>query len=86
MVGESSAIKIGIENQRIWKEWFIPYFKFIKSNPQIKAFCYINWDWGKDWKTPRWMNARIEENEYVRKKYIKELSKKRYVHYKTKTL
>ena len=80
MIGESSAIKIGIKNQQIWKEWFIPYFKFIKDNSQIKAFCYINWDWGKDWKTPRWMNARIEENEYVRKMYVKELSKKKYIH------
>jgi len=81
MVGESSAIKIGIENgEKIWKDWFIPYFKWIKSHPQIKAFFYINYDWGKDWKTPRWMNCRIEENEFVRKKYIQELKNDRFIH------
>lgn len=81
MIGESSAIKIGIENgEKIWKEWFIPYFKFIWDNPQIKAFCYINWDWGKDWNTPRWMNSRIEESKLVRKRYVKELSNPIYVH------
>jgi beta-mannanase len=81
MVGESSAIKIGIANgEQIWKEWFKPYFRWIQNHPQIKAFCYINWDWAKDWKTPRWGNSRIEENEFVRKKYVKELSKKKYIH------
>ena len=85
MIGESSAIKIGIENgEKIWKDWFIPYFKWIGDNPQIKAFCYINWDWAKDWKTPRWMNCRIEENEFVRKKYVKELSNPIYIHAQSK--
>lgn len=83
MIGESSAIKIGIENgDKIWKEWFKPYFRWIRDHPQIKAFCYINWDWGKDWKTPKWMNCRIEENEEVRKRYVKELSNSRYIHNK----
>lgn len=81
IIGESSAIKIGIHNgEKIWKEWFKPYFKWIKDHPQIKAFCYINWDWGKDWKQPEWGNCRINENEFVRKKYVKELQKKKYIH------
>lgn len=81
MIGESSAIKIGIENgEKIWKEWFVPYFNLIKKHPEIKAFCYINWDWGKDWKTPRWMNSRIEENEEVRRRYVKELNNQIYIH------
>lgn len=81
IIGESSAIKIGIANgKKIWEEWFKSYFKFIKEHPQIKAFCYINWDWGKDWKQPKWENCRIEENEFVRKKYVSELSKKKYIH------
>jgi beta-mannanase len=81
IVGESSAIKIGIENTReVWDGWFKPYFKWIKDNPQIKAFCYINWNWEKDWKSPKWKNARIEENEEVRKRYVKELSDPRYIH------
>jgi len=85
MIGESSAIKIGIENtEKIWDEWFKPYFKLIDDNPEIKAFCYINYDWGKDWKTPRWMNCRIEENEEIRKRYVKNISNPKFIHNKLK--
>lgn len=81
IIGESSAIRIGINNgEKIWKEWFKPYFKWIENHPIIKAFCYINWDWGKDWKKPEWGNCRIEENEFVRKNYVKEIQKKGYIH------
>jgi hypothetical protein len=83
MICESSAIKIGIENtEDIWNKWFIPYFKWVQEEPSIKAFCYINWDWGKDWKSPDWKNARIEENEEIRKKYIEELNNQIYINNK----
>ncbi len=82
MIGESSPAKIGVDKgKESWNEWFKPYFEWISEHPVIKAFCYINWDWGKDWKQPEWLNGRIEENEEVRKNYIKELSKPQYIHY-----
>ncbi|OGJ21940.1 hypothetical protein A3K73_04820 [Candidatus Pacearchaeota archaeon RBG_13_36_9] len=85
MVGESSPAKTGVDKgEESWDEWFNPYFKWIHAHPIIKAFCYINWDWGKDWKQPEWLNGRIEENEEVRKRYIKELSKPVYIHNKLK--
>ncbi len=81
MIGESSPARIGVDKgKKSWDEWFKPYFKWIESHPVCKAFCYINWDWGKDWKQPEWLNGRIEENEIVRKLYVKELSKKKYIH------
>ncbi|MCK5150143.1 hypothetical protein KAJ87_04425 [Candidatus Pacearchaeota archaeon] len=81
MIGESSAQGIGVEKGvESWNEWFKPYFKWIRDHPVIKAFCYINWDWGKDWKLPEWGNCRIEENEKVKKRYIKEVSKSKYIH------
>jgi beta-mannanase len=81
MIGESSPAKTGVDNgKESWNEWFKPYFRWIEEHPIIKAFCYINWDWGKDWKKPEWLNGRIEENEEVRSRYIKELSKKKYIH------
>jgi hypothetical protein len=85
MIGESSPAKTGVDKgEESWNEWFKPYFKWIYSHPVIKAFCYISWDWGKDWKQPEWLNGRIEENEKVRKRYVKELSKPIYIHNKPK--
>jgi len=81
MIGESSPARTGVDKgQESWDEWFKPYFDWIKNHPNIKAFCYINWDWEKDWKQPEWLNGRIHENEIVRKNYIKELKNPRYIH------
>ena len=81
IIGESSPARMGVDKgKESWNEWFKPYFKWIKDHPVVKAFCYINWDWGKDWKMPEWLNGRIEENEEVRKLYVKELSNKKYLH------
>ena len=81
MIGESTPAKIGVnKGEKSWNEWFKPYFKWIEDHPIIKAFCYINWDWGKDWKQPEWLNGRIEEDKEVLKKYLDELSKEKYVH------
>lgn len=83
MIGESSPAKTGVDKgKESWDEWFEPYFKWIHNHPIIKAFCYINWDWGKDWKQPEWLNGRIEENEEVRKRYVQELSKNKFIHHK----
>lgn len=81
MVGESSPARVGVDKgKESWDEWFKVYFNWINKNSVIKAFCYINWDWGKDWKQPEWLNGRIHENEVVRKNFVKELSKKKYIH------
>jgi len=81
MIGESSPARTGVDKgQESWNEWFKPYFEFIVNHPNIKAFCYINWDWGKDWKQPEWLNGRIHENETVRKYFVKELKNPRYIH------
>ncbi len=79
MIGESSAISSRRENKDDWKEWFVPYFDWIKKHPVIKAFCYINWDWGVDWKQPEWGNARIDNKTELLQEYKKELSKKSYL-------
>ncbi len=81
MIGESSAAGIGVDKgKESWDGWFKPYFQWIHSHPNVKAFCYINWDWGKDWKQPEWGNCRIEENVYVQEKYLQELSRSEYIH------
>ncbi|MDD3985644.1 MAG: glycosyl hydrolase [Methanobacterium sp.] len=82
MICESSARGIGVnESKKSWNNWFKIYFEWIKNNPIIKGFCYINWDWSKKqeiWKD--WGNCVISNNEYVKKKYVKELEKKKYIH------
>ncbi|MFB6226590.1 MAG: hypothetical protein ABEJ02_04530 [Candidatus Paceibacteria bacterium] len=81
MIGESSPAEIGVDKGvQSWRDWFEPYFRWISKHPVIKAFCYINWDWGKDWKKPDWLNGRIEDNEEVRERYLKEISKLKYIH------
>ena len=83
MICESSAARVGVlDGQKSWDDWFKPYFKWISQHSNIKAFCYINWDWAKDWKQPEWGNCRIEENEIVLKNYLHELKKARYIHLK----
>lgn len=85
MVGESTPARTGVDKgKESWDEWFKPYFKWIQDHPIIKAFCYIDWDWGKDWKQPEWLNGRIEENQIVKRNYVKEISKSKYIHLNSK--
>ena len=84
MVGETTAADTGVlEGKKSWDEWFKPFFEWTHNHNQIKAFCYINWDWLKDkhWGSPgTWGNCRIEENEVVKENFIKELKNPKYIH------
>ena len=81
MIGESSPARTGVDKgQESWDEWFKPYFEWIENHSNIKAFCYINWDWEKDWKQPEWLNGRIHENEIIRKNFVKALKNLRFIH------
>lgn len=81
MIGESSPARTGVDKgQESWDEWFESYFEWIEDHPNIKAFCYINWDWGKDWKQPEWLNGRIHENEVIKKNFVKALKNPRFIH------
>jgi Glycosyl hydrolase family 26 len=86
MIGESTPRGIGVHDGiKSWEQWYKPYFDLIYKNPQIKAFCYINWDWaywsdklGFPWHN--WKDARIQLNEYVNEQYRIELKNKIFVH------
>jgi len=44
MIGEAAPRGRGIEpDGRMWERWFVPFFRFIRVHPNVKAFCYINW-------------------------------------------
>lgn len=87
MIGESTPRYVGVKDgQKSWEKWYRPYFDMIYNFPQIKAFCYINWDWAywgeklghKDWV--KWGDGRIEQNDYVKDQYIKELKCDLFIH------
>ena len=86
MIGEATPRSVGVlKGQASWDAWFAPYFELIHTRPEIKAFCYINWDWrywsfwlGFDWK--HWGDARIERNADVLRLYQHEMSTPLYQH------
>jgi len=82
MVGESTPARVGVgDGKKSWDSWFKPYFKWLERHKVIKAFCYINWDWGVDYTKPEWLNAKIQDNVTIRKNYVRELKKSKYIHY-----
>lgn len=86
MIGESTPRYVGVLKGKIsWDKWFAPYFTLIRERPEIKAFCYINWEW-KYWsdktghKWDNWGDCRIERSEYVTQQYRKEMDLPLYEH------
>jgi hypothetical protein len=66
MIGESTPFHHSVEDgQRSIDVWFAPYFGLIRSQPGVKAFCYIDWDWSAfpQWKD--WGDGRIERDATV---------------------
>jgi len=88
MIGESTPRGVGVhDGVKSWEKWFQPYFELIYQNPQIKAFCYINWEWeywsnklGFKWH--HWKDARIQLNDYVNYNYKVQLQNKIFIHSK----
>ncbi len=86
MIGESTPRYVGtLDGLASWDKWFRPFFELLYNNPQIKATCYINWDWvywsnklGFGWQD--WKDARIEKNDVVKAGYIQEMKKPIFVH------
>lgn len=79
MIGESTPRTIDInEDKNAWSEWYLQYFSFIESNPEIKAFCYINRNWSEFPKWANWGNARLENNKTVADKFIAQLQSSLY--------
>jgi hypothetical protein len=63
-----------------WDSWFTKYFQFIQTH-DIKAISYIddNWESMHMWKGKGWGDARVEANPYIKRHWIKEISKPRYL-------
>lgn len=82
MVGECSAARTDFsDGEKAWNDWFAPFFEWLYGHSIVKSFCYINWNWKTQrdkWKD--WGDCRIQINENLRKKYIKELNKNIFIH------
>jgi len=80
--GPSGKDTMSKEAETIWKEWYDPFFKWIRKNGDVvKGVSYINanWDsqqmWGPPYQQGYWGDSRIEVNEKIRENWIKEFSK-----------
>lgn len=81
MIGESTARRIGtLKGQESWDKWFKPLFRWIEQHPIVKAFCYINWNWAKHEHWKDWGDCRISQNEIVKRNYLEEMKKSKYIH------
>ncbi len=81
MLAETTPRHVGVtDGQADWNAWFEPFFTFIQSHPGVKAFGYIDWNWGNypQWST--WGDARIETNPQVLSNYIHKVSSPLYLH------
>jgi Glycosyl hydrolase family 26 len=86
MLGESTPRYVGVlDGKKSWEKWFAPYFALIRARPEIKAFCYINWEW-KHWSDKLgfgwhdWGDARIESSSYITEQYREEMASPLYKH------
>jgi hypothetical protein len=81
MIGETAPRRVGVLNgSRSWDEWFVPFFTFIHTNPGVKMFCYINWNWSQypQWHT--WGDSRLEQNPIVRSLFAGQMDSTQYLH------
>jgi len=71
MIAESSPA--GRYTIRGKKEWLVRYFDFIRRY-DVKIICYINsnWDWYPLFKQMHWGDARIEQNEDIKRFWLEE--------------
>ncbi len=86
MLGEVTPRYVGVlDGKESWDKWFGPFFQFVRSRPEVKSICYINWDWdfwaetlGFQWID--WKDSRIQNNQYVLDAYRKEMDSPLYQH------
>jgi hypothetical protein len=87
MIGETTPRSVGVLNGLAsWNQWFSPFFTFIHSHPEVKAFCYINWNWSQypQWQT--WGDARLEQNTIVGGNFAGEMDSLQYLHASTEQM
>lgn len=80
MLAEAAPRGIGtVKGKKSWDTWFRPCFEDIATY-DVRALCYINWDWESKemFSDGTWGDTRIEQNEFVKTQWLKEISSARY--------
>jgi hypothetical protein len=62
------------EGAKVVDGWYKPFFGLIHRSPQIKAFCYINWDWRQYPQWADWGDARIQDDPAILAFYRREVA------------
>ena len=66
--------------EKSWTDWFEPFFHFADSSG-AKAISYINADWDAQplWQGKGWGDSRIQNNDLVKRNWLLEISRPRYL-------
>ena len=83
MMGEETGFSVGAQNGATsWNGWYAQFFSFLQTNPEVKQFNYIDWNWANypQWST--WGDARLELDTatYVRNLYVAQLPDPVFLH------
>lgn len=80
MLGEETPRNVGVlGGQNSWNAWFVPFFNFIGTQPGVKMFCYINWNWANS-SWPTWGDGQLQDNAVVAQLFNQEMARPEYLH------
>jgi len=77
MIAESTPRGMNVEDgKKVWNLWHKQLFDFAEKN-DVKIICYINWDWEDVpmFQGQGWGNGRIQDNDFIRNKWLDEVLK-----------
>jgi len=80
MIAEATPLGIGtIAGEKSWNVWFKPFFQYINDH-DVPIVSYINSEWETMpmFKGQGWGDARIQANDVVKERWLKELKNDRY--------
>jgi hypothetical protein len=81
LIGESTPRHVGVlQGQTSWNAWFVPFFDLIHARPEIKMFCYINWNWADYPQWFDWGDCRLQQNSIVSGHFTEEMDLPLYLH------
>jgi len=83
MIAEATPAHMGVKGgMKVYYKWYRPLFKFIEKN-NVKMLCYINTDWDSQpmFENQHWKDSRVQSNKVIRKIWLEEISKDRYLKY-----
>ncbi len=79
MIAESAyyfnSIQASPNGDHVWNDWFQKVFDLFEEYDNLKAWALINSDWESLGCWANWGDQRIQNNEYIKDKWLEEISK-----------